>query len=432
MIGEPMRSRRPQLVVLALAFVAMLASGPGQSIVISVFVDDMLDGTGLSRTAFSAVYAAGTVVSSLAMLLLGRVADRVGVRVMWGLASLGLFGACMLASFANGLVLAFFGLAFLRSFGQGSFPLLSMLLVAKSFRGRRGQAVAAASLGLTAASVLLPPLVAALIVEIGWREAYRVIGLALLVVVLPLAVLVRVPVRPKAADAPIERGRHPRALRPTRRFPGVHLPTRRMARLLFIVSAPPLVSTAVVFHAVSLLRDRALTLQQAALVLSVFGAANAVGIVIAGAVSDRTRTRTLLTAASTMMLLGLLGLLAPTKLAAVAAFVLLGLGGGMFGVTGGVVWPRTYGLAQIGRLQGTAYSTQIAAAALGPLPLAISDALTGGYRFALAALAVYAAAVLVVAARWRDPRIVRRRARAGPDQSSTITGMIIGRLRSRR
>jgi len=38
-------------VVLALAFVAMLASGPGQSFLIAVFVDDMLAEAGISRTS---------------------------------------------------------------------------------------------------------------------------------------------------------------------------------------------------------------------------------------------------------------------------------------------------------------------------------------------------------------------------------------------
>src|SRR5665809_3001 len=105
------------------AYVAMVASGPGQSFLIAVFVDEMLVGTGLSRTTFSVLYAAGTVVSALTMLQVGRLADRFGARFVWVAASLGLAGACALASAAHGIVLAFLALAFLRTFGQGSFPL---------------------------------------------------------------------------------------------------------------------------------------------------------------------------------------------------------------------------------------------------------------------------------------------------------------------
>lgn len=81
-LTEPDRAYRGhQLRTLALAGVAFAASAPGQSFLISVFVDGFLAGTGVSRTWFSALYAAGTVVSAAAMIALGRVVDRRGLRV---------------------------------------------------------------------------------------------------------------------------------------------------------------------------------------------------------------------------------------------------------------------------------------------------------------------------------------------------------------
>jgi MFS family permease len=391
----------------------MVASGPGQSFVISVFVDEMLGGTGLSRTAFSVLYAAGTVVSAAAMLAVGRLADRLGLRLLWIVVCLGLVLACVLASVAHGLLLAFFALALLRTFGQGSFPLLGTLLVARSFRGRRGQAMAAASLGLTVASVALPPAAVGLILAFGWRDAYRVLAIGLLVLVLPLAWLIRLPRRQgdeqdRATGKPQPSG-YPRALRRSRTLPRLALPTRRAGRLLFVVAAPPLLLTAVIFHAVSLLGERGLSLAEASAALSLLGIANAVGTIAAGAVSDRMRTRRLLSVMSALLLASLLILLARSAAAAYFAFVLLGLGGGVFGVAAGIVWPRTYGLAEIGRLQGTATSVQIAAAAAGPLPLALSQAAVDSYEPALILLAAYAAVALLAALRWRDPRAVRVR-----------------------
>jgi MFS family permease len=271
--------------------------------------------------------------------------------------------------------------------------------------------MAVASVGLTVAAVALPPLAVALILELGWRDAYRTLGLALLLLVLPVAALVRVRrdrvegVADRTENA--RRPRYPRALRRRNALPRVDVPTRRARRLLFVLAAPPLLMTAVVFHAVSLLVDRGLSLTASAVALSLFGAANAVGTVAVGVVGDRTTTRRLLTAISAFLLAGLLTLLAPTPVAAYGGFVLVGLAGGIYVVVMGIVWPRTYGLEGIGRIQGTAWSVQIAGAALGPLPLAVSRALTGGYRVALAALAAYTLAALVVAARWRDPRAVR-------------------------
>jgi len=65
-------------VVVGLGFVAMLASSPGQSYWLSLFVDDMLTGTGLARTAFSAVYAGATVFSAATVLVVGAAFDRYG------------------------------------------------------------------------------------------------------------------------------------------------------------------------------------------------------------------------------------------------------------------------------------------------------------------------------------------------------------------
>jgi MFS family permease len=68
---------------LALAFVAMFVSGPGQSFVIAVFVDDLLGAASISRTTFSALFALATIVSASGTLLLGRALDRYGVRAAW-------------------------------------------------------------------------------------------------------------------------------------------------------------------------------------------------------------------------------------------------------------------------------------------------------------------------------------------------------------
>jgi MFS family permease len=409
----PLSRLRPQLVVLALAATAMLASGPGQSFLIAVFVDELIAAADVTRTGFSLLYAGGTVVSAASMLMIGRLADRSGLRAVWAVAALGLAGACLLASLVHGIVLAFLALAFLRTFGQGTFPLAATLLVARSFRGRRGQAFASASLGLTVASIALPPASVGLILAFGWRDAYRLLGLAVLVLVLPLGLLIRDGGRRATEPAPAGAtgGRYPRALRVARRGPAIALPTRRARRLLFVVSAPPFLMTAVIFHAVAVLDERGLSLAQAGGVLALLGAANAAGTIAGGAVADRVRTRSLLVAMTALLLLGIALLLFRSTPAAVAAYLAIGLGGGVFGVTSGIVWPRTYGLAGLGRLQGTATSVQIAGAAAGPLPLALASGLTGGFDAGLLALGLYAAVVLVVAFRWRDPRIVRLRPR---------------------
>lgn len=403
--------RQHQLRSVGLAAVAFAASAPGQSFLISVFVDDFLAGTELSRTAFSILYAAGTVVSATSMIVLGRVVDRRGLRLSWFIVAAALGAACGLASVATGALVAFLALALLRTFGQGAFSLVGTLLVAGNFRRRRGQAVALANLGLTIASMALPPLVALLIIETDWRTAYRVLGVVLLVVILPLGLLVRTGPRrpgddPTTVDGSSELNpetAYPEAVRSVnRRLPS--LPTATAMRLLIILAAPPLITTALTFHAVSILGARGIDFLAAGTTVGVLGATSALGVVIAGLVVDRLTTRVCLTISSITVLIASVILVVPTATAAIAAFAVLGLGVGATNVLNGTVWARTFGTAQLGRVQGMAQSATITAAAIAPIVPAISIAVTGGHLAGLGVLVGVGSAATAAAVTMRDPR----------------------------
>lgn len=391
--------RRHQLRMLALAAVAFAASAPGQSFLISVFVDDFLTGTGLSRTTFSALYAAGTVVSAAAMLSIGRMVDRGGLRITWLFVAAALASACMLASVATGAALAFLALALLRTSGQGAFTLLGTLIVVRTFERRRGNAIAAGHLGLTLASVALPPLVALLIVSTDWRTAYFVLALVVALMVLPLGLLLRTGPARRPTDSRDETAiahQYPTAVRVTRRgLPDV--PTRIAVRLLLVLAAPPLIGTAVTFHAVSILAARDIGYLAAGGLIGLLGAASAVGVVAAGLVVDRLSVRGGLLLPSGAVLGGTLTLLVTAEWSAYPAFTLLGLGMGAVGVVNGTVWVRAFGSRQLSRLQAMAQSSMITAAALAPMIPALSLSVTGGYQPGLLLLSLFAGCALVLA-----------------------------------
>lgn len=69
---------RRAAAVVALGFVAMLASSAGQSFWLALFVDDMIVGTGLSRTGFSVVYAVATIASAVMVVVIGTLFERRG------------------------------------------------------------------------------------------------------------------------------------------------------------------------------------------------------------------------------------------------------------------------------------------------------------------------------------------------------------------
>lgn len=374
----------------------MVASMPGQSYLVAVFLDEWLDGAGISRTTFSALYAAATVASALTALALGRAADRVPLRRLWLLVSLGLVGACLVASAASGIVLTLVALSALRALGQGSFPLLGTLLVVRAFGRRRGAAMAAAVLGLAVGGAALPPLVSVLVDAVGWRDGYRLLAAVALLVV-PLALAVREPPSPAAPDAGAET---PRARLEAFR-PGRRRPTAPVLLVLVVASAPALVVTAIAVQAIDFLGTRGLGETAAAGAIAALPGASAAGTLLLGAVADRVDGRTLLLATTAPLALGSAIALVPDAGAAIAGMLLLGLALGAWFVVGGVLWARTFGLERLGRLQGLSSAAQIGGAALGPLPLAVSLSVSGSYAAGVAALTAYALVALAAAAAWR-------------------------------
>jgi hypothetical protein len=399
-VGAP--GGRRAVAVVALGFLAMLASSPGQSFWLSLFVDDMIAGTGLSRPAFSTVYALGTVCSAMMVLGMGVLFDRRGPALAWLLVACGLATGGMVMSVAAGAGVAILGLALLRAFGQGSFPLVGTLLVARTFDAWRGRALSVAYLGSTLAAAGLPLVAAVLIDGVGWRSALRITAVVVLVAVAPLALAVRWTVGPRARrEGPRSAGRPARGVRAARerfrRFPW----RDGGAVLLVTLSVAPMASTAVVFHATSLLATHHLGTGATAGALGVMAVTGALGSLAGGAVVDRAGVHASLFSMNALLALGLALLLVPSTGGAYASFAVMGAASGINGTGAGAAWAHTYGVARLGELQGIGESARIGAAAFGPLPLALSLSLAGSYAPGLLGLAAVAALGAVGGARLR-------------------------------
>jgi len=100
-----------------------------------------------------------------------------------------------------------------------------------------------------------------------------------------------------------------------------------------------------------------------------------------------------------VLAMGLLVLAQP--IAAFAAFAVLGVASGVNATGSGSAWARTFGIERLGELQGVGEAARIAAAALGPLPLAIAVQASGSYAVGVAVLGLFAVACTILSLRWR-------------------------------
>lgn len=174
-----------------------LFTGTGQVLLFSfgVFVGPIVADTGWSRAEISAAVLWGQLLIALAAPLTGLAVDRFGARRVARFAGPSLaLGVVLigLLSYSAGSFVFFFALSFL--FGGAQVPVPYVKAVSDWYDTRLGLALGAAMILSGAGVALIPPLSAALIGTLGWRLAYVVLGIGVMVVSVPsVALLLREP-----------------------------------------------------------------------------------------------------------------------------------------------------------------------------------------------------------------------------------------------
>lgn len=381
--------------IVVFAAIALALTGPGQTYGVSVFVDPMIEDLGISRTQMTTAYLIGTLVGALALPWIGQAIDRFGVRRTMAIIG-ALFGGLLigmsLVSNIVGLTAGFIGI---RMMGQGALNLTATTAVALWFTRKRGLAMgivaAAGGVGMT----LIPLLSERLIVDIGWRNTWLVEGLAVWVIVLPIALL---GIRNRPSDV----GQHVDGDSATDAPPAeVWGVTRKEAlRSSFFwlvtvaVATISTITTAVVFHQIDLLGSRGLTPTEAAANFLPQTVATLIATLGIGALADRVSPRIVLITSMAMMAGGLLLATAVTPgLLAIAFGMLIGAAGGAMRVVEATELPRYFGTLHIGAIRGVVTSVGIAGAAVGPVLFSLGHDVTGNYTAVL--LASVALPVLV-------------------------------------
>ncbi len=173
-------------IVTASAVGLAVHFGPVIASTFGVFLLPIEEAFGWSRSEISVAFALATLGVSLAQPIAGRMVDQIGARpvimISALLLGLGLTSLYLLPASLWVYYLLFFLLGTLAS---GSTPVPFAKVVSRWFDQRRGIALALAIVGSSAGAAIMPPLAQWLIGEQGWRVAYLVLGIVVLVVMLP-------------------------------------------------------------------------------------------------------------------------------------------------------------------------------------------------------------------------------------------------------
>lgn len=369
--------------VTAFAALVLVATGPGQTVGVSTFVDPMIADLDVTRSAISTAYLVGTLTGALALPRIGRLVDRFGARrcmLVFGAA----FGAVLLAmSLVGGLVGLLLGFMGIRSLGQGALGLTATTVAAHWFERHRGRALGAVS-AVGGAGISLVPLAAELLISAqGWRAAWVVMGLAVWLVVLPVAGW-------GVRDYPAQLGQLPDGDRPGPDAAPVARwgMTRREAFahpyfwvLTAGVAVSGLLTTAVAFHQFSVLGERGLSSTAAAANFLPQTVAGLLATLLVGHLIDRVDVRVVVVLSMGLHSVALVWLTLVTPgWSAVAFGVAIGAASAAIRITEAAAVPACFGLLHLGAIRGFVASVSVGSTAFGPLLFALGHDLTGSYR----------------------------------------------------
>lgn len=333
----------------------------------------------------------GTLTGAAALPWVGRALDRWGVRRLAIVIAAG-FGAVLVGlSWVTDLVGLTFGYVAVRLAGKGALTLVATTAVALWFDRRRGTAsgisTAVGGMGIS----LTPVLTEHLIAEFGWRAAWTAQGVAIWVVLLPIAVF-GLRGTPPVRHRPGAPGDGSRA--------GVGWALR--TPLFWVITAGAgatgMLATALGFHQISLLGEQGLSATEAAVNFLPQTVAGLAASLVIGPLCDRFSARPMI--AACMLLLAAAMLWTPQAAPGWRALVfalLLGAAAGAIRTVEVAVIPRHSGTGQLGALRGIVHFVTVASSAFGPIVLALGYAASGSYTPVVPALAAVPATIAIAA-----------------------------------
>jgi len=250
----------------------------------------------------------GLLVFALSQPVVGRLVDAFGSKKIIIIGSAAIGASFLLLSSLNSVYELYIFYSLLGGFGLGATAAVPLaVLITDWFKQRRGLALSIASSGIGFGAPIFVPLSNWLILASGWRYAFAVLGLATILILLPLMVLL-IKEKPRNTDTSVQL----EAAAASEDFgtPMAHALRTRPFWQLFI---PYTICGFTVYlagiHLIPLAAQHNISQVDAGNVVAWMGIAMTIGLVSAGPLTDKLRKKHILTSSYLIRGLALLLLL---------------------------------------------------------------------------------------------------------------------------
>jgi len=372
-------------VIVAVGFLAHIASAFSISSTLSVFLIPLSQDLGLSRGAFSLIRSGEILIGAAAAPIVGTLLDRHGGR--WLIAVGGLISG--LGFLLLGQARDFWHFMFVRWLlvSPGDTLMGSMVVnvsISQWFVRMRGRALALAGMGHGLAKVCMPLAAASLILYTGWRGAWVVFGIVTLVLVVAPSLLF---IRRRPEDLGLlPDGRaagKPEDMAPADRTQSVKkgpstvdevawnrreaLGTSAFWLIVITFGVSHVGVTGLNLHVFSFVSDQGHPAMVAALVMSIIAIMQFSTPMVWGLLAERVNVARLIMAKFLIQAGGiLLALSDPGLVSLYAGFFLYGIGMGGTAILAEMIWANYFGRTSLGKIRGMGSLITSAFSAGGP------------------------------------------------------------------
>ncbi len=352
------------LKVILFGFIFTFFSSFGQSFFLGLFNSSIRDALSITHGQFGSIYASATLLSSLALVWIGKKIDDVNILKFASYVIIFLSISCFIFSKISSIILLFIAIFFMRLSGQGLSSHTATTTISRYFNQTRGRALSIGWLGLSLAEFIMPVLIVFLLTFVEWRDIWVFISI-LVITFLPIAsyTLVRT-IKLDTREESVNINEKSREIRQWKRIEVIK--DYRFYIICMTMLAMPWIATGSFVYQSFILTSKGWGPYIIAQSFMAYSILSVITLFFSGFLIDKFSSRKFLIYMNIPLFLSTLVLFyLDSSVSSFIFFGLIGISNGLANVLGSSTWAEIYGVKYIGSIKALTTALMVFSTAFG-------------------------------------------------------------------